>query len=270
MSSVAAFYDELADDYHLNYVDWQGAVRRQGRTLALLIQEQVGKDARTVLDCSCGIGTQAIGLALAGFTVTGTDISSRSIERAMREAEAFHVDVDFAVADMRSVGEVVTGKFEVVISCDNSLPHLLTDDDIMLALANMHATLRPGGLLIIGIRDYDEIVRARPRATPPQVFDRDAGRSLLFQVWDWSADSRWYDLSLFVVKSDGNGWRTDCHTTRYRALLRDELDRFLSNTGFVNAAWHVPDNTGHHQPLLTARRPDNDSPLSQPATPSLG
>lgn len=270
MSSVAAFYDELADDYHLNYVDWQGAVRRQGRTLALLIQEQVGKDARTVLDCSCGIGTQAIGLALEGFTVTGTDISPHSIDRAMHEAEAFHVDGDFAVADMRSVGEVVTGEFDVVISCDNSLPHLLTDDDIMLALANMHATLRPGGLLIIGIRDYDEIVRARPRATPPQVFDRDAGRSLLFQVWDWSADSRWYDLSLFVVKSDGNGWRTDCHTTRYRALLRDELDRFIVDTGFVDAAWHVPDNTGHHQPLLTAHRPHNDSISRQTATPLLG
>ena len=262
MSSVATFYDELADDYHLNYLDWQGAVRRQRRTLSLLIQERLGANARTVLDCSCGIGTQAIGLALESFTVAGTDISPRSIERATREADAFQVDVEFAVADVRSLGDVVSGEFDVVISCDNSLPHLLTDGDILFALRNMHATLRPGGLLIIGIRDYDEIVRTRPRATAPQIFDRDGKRSLLFQVWDWSEDARWYDLNLFVVKPDGEGWRTDCHTTRYRALQRDELDRFLAEVGFIDATWHAPDDTGHHQPLLTARRPDTDSPRS--------
>ncbi len=270
MSTVTAFYDALAEDYHLNYVDWQGAVRRHGRTLSLLIQEQLGVNARTVLDCSCGIGTQAIGLALEGYTVTGTDISPRSIERARQEADVFQVDVDFTVADFRALGDVVTGEFDVVISCDNSLPHLLTDDDILLALRNMKARLRPGGMLIIGIRDYDEIVRTRPQATPPQIVDQVDERSLLFQVWDWSEDARWYDLSLFVVKSYGGGWRTDCHTTRYRALQRDELDRFIVDAGFIDAAWHVPDKTGHHQPLLTGRRQDDSSIFRQTAASPFG
>ncbi|HSD81583.1 MAG TPA: methyltransferase domain-containing protein [Solirubrobacteraceae bacterium] len=41
-----------------------------------------------MLDASCGIGTQAIGLARAGFTVTATDISPVSVERCAREAAA--------------------------------------------------------------------------------------------------------------------------------------------------------------------------------------
>lgn len=41
-----------------------------------------------MLDASCGIGTQAIGLARAGFTVTATDISLVSVERCAREAAA--------------------------------------------------------------------------------------------------------------------------------------------------------------------------------------
>ncbi|MEV7855796.1 hypothetical protein [Streptomyces sp. NPDC088183] len=31
--SVAHFYDELADDYHLVYEDWNASVRRQGDAL---------------------------------------------------------------------------------------------------------------------------------------------------------------------------------------------------------------------------------------------
>ncbi len=254
MSSVATFYDDLADDYHLNYADWRGAVRWQGRTLANLIQTQLGTNAHTVLDCSCGIGTQAIGLALEGFSVTGTDLSRRSIERARREAKTFQVDVDFDVTDMRRLGDVVAGTFDAVISCDNSLPHLLTDDDIALALKNMQTRLRPGGLLIIGIRDYDAIVRERPRSTPPQVLDRESGRSLLFQVWDWHEDGQIYDLSLFVVKSDGEFWKTACHTARYRALQRHEVNRMLLTAGFEHSFWHEAAATHHHQPLVTARR----------------
>ena len=60
------FYDDLAGDYHLNYHDWHEAVPRQGRVLAALIREATGNQPDTVLDCTCGIGTQAIGLALAG------------------------------------------------------------------------------------------------------------------------------------------------------------------------------------------------------------
>lgn len=30
-TSVAHFYDELADDYHLIYSDWDASIRRQGR-----------------------------------------------------------------------------------------------------------------------------------------------------------------------------------------------------------------------------------------------
>ena len=59
---MAHFYDELAGDYPLIYADRDASVRRQGDALDALI----GQDGVTVLDCSCGIGTQAIGLALRG------------------------------------------------------------------------------------------------------------------------------------------------------------------------------------------------------------
>ncbi|WP_246183530.1 class I SAM-dependent methyltransferase [Paenibacillus methanolicus] len=80
-----------------------------------------------------GIGTQAIGLANRGFNVTGTDLSSASIERATKEAEAFGVKIHFGVADFRALDEDVSGLYDVVLSADNAIPHLLTDDDLYQA-----------------------------------------------------------------------------------------------------------------------------------------
>lgn len=256
MSTIARFYDGLADDYHLNYADWHEAVPRQGRVLAQLIRNRLGNsDAETLLDCSCGIGTQAIGLALEGFDVTGTDLSPKSVARARREAAAFGVTVEWSVADVRNLTVDVPGTFDVVISCDNSLPHLLTDDELALALANMYAKVGPGGLLVIGIRDYDALSSERPRFTPPRIIEKGDSNSVLFQHWDWVEDGSSYDVTLFMHKRTLGAWTSRTHTATYRALQRDELAHFASQAGVSDIQWSFPDVTGHHQPLMTARKP---------------
>jgi len=253
--TTEAFYDELADDYHLNYHDWREAVPRQGRVLATLIRSVQGPlPPASILDCTCGIGTQAIGLALEGFDVTGTDLSARSIERARREAAAFGVGVAFGVADVRNLATAVPGAFEVVISCDNSLPHLLTEAELLQATSGMYAKLRPGGLVVIGIRDYDRLRVERPRFTPPQVIERDGERTVLFQLWDWTGDGSAYDLTMFRHRERDGEWSTAIGTTTYRALLRSDLERALTLAGFQNIRWHELEEIGHHQPLVTARR----------------
>ncbi|MFD8649883.1 hypothetical protein ACFV1D_18680, partial [Streptomyces mirabilis] len=69
--SVRNFYDELAHDYHLMFRDWDASMAYQAEVLGGLVRESLGAGPHTVLDCSCGIGTQAIGLALAGHQVVG-------------------------------------------------------------------------------------------------------------------------------------------------------------------------------------------------------
>ncbi len=154
--SVARFYDELADDYHLIYPDWEASLRRQGEALHALI----GMEQARVLDCSCGIGTQAIGLALRGHRVTGTDLSPRAAARAAREGARRNVSLHTAAADMRCL-PFPDGRFDVVVCADNALPHLLTEHDVRTALAEMRRVLRPAGLLLVSTRPYDRVRRPR-------------------------------------------------------------------------------------------------------------
>ena len=80
--SSREFYDRLADEYHLIFGNWDEAVKWQGEVLDTLLRSVTGRRSLSILDCSCGIGTQAIGLALLGHRLTATDLSPRSIERA--------------------------------------------------------------------------------------------------------------------------------------------------------------------------------------------
>jgi 2-polyprenyl-3-methyl-5-hydroxy-6-metoxy-1,4-benzoquinol methylase len=73
--SADGFYDDMASSYHLIFDDWDQAIERQR---AILTRLMLG----TVLDCTCGIGTQALGLARAGYDIEGGGTTmGRSIGR---------------------------------------------------------------------------------------------------------------------------------------------------------------------------------------------
>jgi SAM-dependent methyltransferase len=112
--SVRAFYDELAPLYHLIFMNWEASVARQGGELASLIAEYWGADARSVLDASLGIGTQALGLLEKGFRVTGSDLSAGAVGRARREAIARRLPLFSLVADFRAL-PVRPAAFDVVL-----------------------------------------------------------------------------------------------------------------------------------------------------------
>ncbi|MEU0634334.1 class I SAM-dependent methyltransferase [Streptomyces sp. NPDC005989] len=252
-TSVARFYDELADDYHLIYPDWDVSVRRQGDALDALI----GQDRAAVLDCSCGIGTQAIGLALRGHRVTGTDLSPRAVARAAREAARRSLNLYTAAADMRRL-PFPDDQFDTVVCADNSLPHLLTEQDVHAALAEMRRVLRPAGRLLISTRPYDNLVRERPASTPPQVHRTadytDSGeRTVTFQLWHWHDDGEHYDLEHFQLLPAGGEWRVQVRRTTYWALGQDQLAGLAAEAGFVDLGWRMPQETGFFQPLLVAR-----------------
>ena len=248
------FYDELADEYHLIFGDWDREVTRQGEVLDALLRQQTGAERLSVLDCSCGIGTQAIGLALRGHGLSATDISPESVRRAEEEAKRFGVEITFGVADFRALEDRLEGTFDAVICCDNALPHMLAREDLLRAASSIRSRLKEGGIFVASIRDYDQLLRERPSATTPKVMDV-AGerRRIYFQVWDWEPDSLTYTVNLFLVdQQEQDQWQTRHHQARYRALTTDELTGVLEEAGFSQITWHAPSESSYYQPIVTA------------------
>ena len=120
-------YDEIATLYHLIYRDWNAAIAQQAAALDAIIREHVGAPPRSILDVSCGIGTQALGLAAPGHAVTASDLSSAAVERARLETGRRNLTIHFTAVDMRRCAEVHGSGFDVVLSVDNSIRHLLSE-----------------------------------------------------------------------------------------------------------------------------------------------
>ena len=256
MDEVSEFYDELSARYHLLYADWDEAVARQGRVVDGLIGELLGPGSKRILDAACGIGTQTIGLAQRGHQVTGTDLSAAAVARAGREAARLGVTISTKVADLRDLTGAVSGPFDVICVLDNALPHLDGEAEVSAALERLMGLLASGGLLLASIRDYDAMLQDRPRVETPRVIDEPDGHRVVFQVWDWAADGGSYRLHLYFVRyRDGRGAETQVFTSRYWPLTRARLEALLDKAGFTEVAWHEPEKTGFHQPIVAARTP---------------
>jgi SAM-dependent methyltransferase len=252
---VRAFYDALAPGYHRIFADWQASVRRQAGVLSALLDRELGPGPLDILDAAAGIGTQAIGLASLGHRVHATDLSPAAISRLTLEADSFGVTLTSGVADLRALDAQVAGEFDVVLALDNALPHLLTDADLRLAVAQMAGKLRPGGLFLVSLRDYDQIVREKPTGELPRVIDEPEGRRISFQVWDWAEDGRSYRLHQYLIRHNGDEWWTEHFEVDYRALLRAELESVVAAAGLISPIWLDPADFGFYQPILIARMP---------------
>ena len=205
-----------------------------------------------VLDAACGIGTQAIGLAAHGYHVRASDAAPGAVARTRAELARRGLAAEIRVADLRELGaaHAEAGPFAAVLACDNAVPHLLSDAEILQALGECLALLVPGGVLVLSVRDYAGIPRRSPDLRPQAVHRLGDRLVVAVQVWEWDGDQ--YDLRLYLTEEAPDG---SCHTqvlrSRYYAVPIDRLLALMTEAGFA----HV-ERVDHafHQPLVIGRR----------------
>ncbi len=252
MSDPKSFYDSFAAYYDLIFEDWEQSMHRQGHFIAGLLQHELPAmpDAR-VLDAAAGIGTQSLPLARAGFQVFSRDLSNAAIDRLLHEAEARNLVIDAAAADMRDVHATLPQPVDVVLAFDNSVPHLLSDDDILRAFESFFRCLKPGGLCLLSVRDYDATPRTTDFVHAYGVRWRDGVRHIPLQVWRWLDDYH-YELTLHIVVESTPQQRLLSFVTHYYAVSVSRLLELLQQAGFIDCR-RLDESV--YQPVLLARRP---------------
>ncbi len=247
----AEFYDQLAPFYHLIYPDWEASMTQQAAALDSILQEFWGAETTTILDVACGIGTQALGLAKLGYQVTAADLSRAAAARARREAAARHLDLPCFVADMRHLALQGQRQYDVVMACDNAVPHLLTDKDLLTAFQAWYTCVRPGGGCLITVRDYDREDRTGIQVKPYGLRIEGSTRYLLFQVWEFHGAL--YELALYCIEDHG-GRHAITHVLRttYYAIGTETLMALMRQAGFQDVQRL---EARFYQPVLIGTRP---------------
>ena len=252
MAEGASAYDTIAAVYEFLVPD--ELLTPEGSAAAFA--EHVEPGAR-VLDCACGPGTLAVGLALRGCEVVATDASREMVGRTARLAEQHGAALDASVCTWEELGgRGWEGRFDVVLCVGNSLPHAAGREARRAALRAMAAVLRPAGRLVVTSRTWEQVRAAGSRLqVAEQLVVRDGRRGL--PIYSWAIPERWdqphvFEVAVALVGDDG---RVETHRERvaFWPFTEAQLREDLRAAGLEpRGGAQVADKAGRY--LLTARR----------------
>ena len=251
MDITQEFYNNLAPHYDKLFQNWEETVQNQASILQKIIFGYGFSKDSSVLDCACGIGTQAIGLASLGFRVTASDISREELNEAEKRARERKLKIQFAQEDYRTLRKTFLDNFDVILAMDNALPHMLTQNDLDKAVQSIVNQLTKNGIFIASIRDYDQIIQDKPQYSAPYIHTTNNGQKVSFQTWKWDKDR--YQFTQYIIEDEEN-LQVNKFCCEYRAVLRQELTDLLKKGGCSTVKWIFPEESGFYQPIVVARK----------------
>jgi len=228
---VEILYDELSEFYHFLYPN----IEEINNKIAQELDRKVLKpfNVNKLLDCSCGTGHMVIEFAKRGYKVTGSDISSKMIEKAISNAKQKAVKANFLHANILDLSSNIQEKFDAVICRGNSFSHIMPADFVM-AIKNMGNVLKKGGLCYIDIRDYEAIIEKKPLFEHRAHVHLDSKDVITYYLMDYQENLRTYNI--FFIFFDRNS-----NTVTHKLLSIDgyfvfetDLIKAFRDAGFEN------------------------------------
>lgn len=240
-------YNDLSSYYHLIFDNWNTYLENEAKIIASLLPPL--NSCGSILDCSCGIGTQLIGLKQLGYDIDGSDLSNKEVNRALKEAKKRNLTIDIRVDDMRTLKRALLNHYSVVLVVGNSIPHLSNENEIVKAFIAMKERLISGGIILVGVRDYEQILSSKPKITEPLFFHDESGQRIVHQVWDWQ-DERRYTFHLYITQKIKRDWVTHHFVGHYTAITPKEIESLMGKAGLTQTSILSPDETGLCQIII--------------------
>ena len=231
-SSAGDLYSTLAEDYH-----WL-VPPGEAKAVSLLARHPdrlsaFGSDA-AVLDCACGVGSDAIALARAGYRVSASDGSEAMVAEARRLVDQAGVAVAALVCRWEDLPGCFDQSFDVVLCLGNSISHL-PSDAMVRAFQGMGGVTRDRGLLVLNARNWEKLRRERPRlSAPDRVVARDGRRCVPLYIWsyadDWGAA---HHVEIVFVLDTAGRVTTRRHELTFWPFRVSDLRERLEAAGFA-------------------------------------
>ena len=153
------FYEGLAEQYD----DIVGGTKRlegAGKLANWLVESH---HAKRVLDVACGTGLHARALAERGVQVVAADASEAMLREAIADTDDAGDLIEWVHAPMEEIAQKAAGPFDAILCMGNSLPHLLTDEQLRATVHGFRALLARTGIAVVQILNYDRILNRRER-----------------------------------------------------------------------------------------------------------
>ncbi len=223
-------YDKLASIYDY-FVNWDN---RLAYELPFLEQQlrTLGEDPSKirVMDTACGTGRHAIALASHGFQVSGSDLFPEMVSLADANAKAAGEKVTFRTAGFGNISNSFgqPGQFDAVLCLGNSLPHVDSNEDLKKTLLDFKVLLRPGGMLILQMRNFDLVMGEKKRWMEPQTVKDGSTEWLFLRFYDFEADGKIQFNILSLHRKAKTPWHPQLTSTHLLPIFSEELKANLA------------------------------------------
>jgi glycine/sarcosine N-methyltransferase len=223
-------YDDFSIDYD-RFVNWP---ERLSAELPFIERQLEAVQARRVLDAACGTGQHAIALAGRGYELAGADLSAGMIERAQSNATAAGVKVRWQAAGFGELRSELGNDFDAVLCLGNSLPHVLTVDDLSVTLSDFAACLRPGGLLLIQNRNFDRVLAGQERWMQSQAHREGQQEWLFLRFYDFQPQGTLLFTVVTLYRDGTDEWAQREVSTHLWPQQQHEVTAALDAAGYDN------------------------------------
>ncbi|WP_185996512.1 class I SAM-dependent methyltransferase [Nocardioides campestrisoli] len=161
-----------------------------------------------VLDCACGTGQLAVGLAGLDLDVVATDASDRMVRRTENLAGEHGVSLRALRASWGELPDhLEDAAFDVVFCVGNSLGHAEGAAGRLTALEAMSRLLGPGGRLVLTSRNWALVRSAGSRVEVRDRLVRRHDRDAVVS-YSWQIEQRWeqeHVLEIVVARIEPEG-----------------------------------------------------------------
>ncbi len=221
---IYSFYDALAHDYDA-MTDFENRFAREEPVFKGILNRY---SVHTALDAGAGTGFHSLLLAKLGVKVAAVDVSQEMLDRLQENAKKMQLSVDTAVLDFLDLAGSYDAQFDAVFCLGNTLVHLLTDEELRETLSNFHSLLKPGGVLIIQILNYDRILKEKKRVQNI----KKKGNTTFIRFYDYCNDRLYFNI--LKVTEDAGRIHHTINTVELRPLLKEELADCVERVGFTS------------------------------------
>jgi len=232
-SSISKYYPEI---FPFNPVQLQFVIRT-GRDLA----------GKHILDIGCATGELAYQLAANGANVTGIDLNEDLLKEA--KTKKIHPSLQFRKGNMLQLKkDFPAQQFDMVLCFGNTLVHLPTRQLISQMLEGVSTILKPYGVFLLQILNYDYILSGHVTELP--LIETGNIRFVRRYAFEKNTSLVRFQTRLHIKKEE----KTIANETLLLALGSKELITLLKDAGFIDihlfSNFNASDFGGKHLPLV--------------------
>jgi glycine/sarcosine N-methyltransferase len=216
---ILKFYDSIADDYD-RMISFEKRLDIEEPIFRNLIEKYSIKSA---LDAGAGTGFHSILLANSGVRITAVDISEKMLSKLEQNVKNHNLTINIVKSDFLKL-RLPDSSFNAVFCLGNSLVHLSSITHLKKVIANFATLLKPGGVMILQLLNYDRIMKQKKHVQSIKKTDNN------FYIRYYEFHQKQIIFNLLTINS--NDLSHSLHSVPIQPIRSSELRNVLKKSGF--------------------------------------